>query len=161
MALAVDAKWNDGISVPVRYPAPSAAVRMGILRVVIEPFNDAALEGDSFCIHPVLPAIELSNAGALVEEHLPVLSGPCTVIRDKQRRLLDQRMERYRDPKHKSGSNPSLKFVKACLPDRTARDRHRYAAAVRRALNEGLSPRCFFETIRDYCGGMTAYAAGK
>ena len=85
MALAVDLKWNDGIAVGIRHTAPGAAVRIGTLRVAIKPFDDAALEGDSFCIRPALPAIELSNAGALVEEHLPVLSGPYTVIRDKQR----------------------------------------------------------------------------
>ena len=85
MALAVDAKWNEGIAVGIRHTAPGAAVRIGTLQAAIKPFNDAALEGDSFCICPVLPTIELSNASALVEEHLPVLSGPYTVIRDKQR----------------------------------------------------------------------------
>ena len=62
---------DDRTPVPVRLPAPGAAAGIGKLRMAIEPFNDAASEGDGFRIGPSLTAIELGDAGAVAEPDAP------------------------------------------------------------------------------------------
>ena len=52
--------------------------------MAIEPFDDAAFERPGLGLFPGLPAIELGDAGALIEKRLPILSGPRVVIRGDQ-----------------------------------------------------------------------------
>ena len=49
-AVILRPEGNDGMPVPIRLPAPSAAARVGMLRMAIEPFDDAVLEGARFCL---------------------------------------------------------------------------------------------------------------
>ncbi len=84
VAMDFGSERNDRMPVPIRLLAPGTAAGVGMLRMAVEPFDDAAFEGENLRFRPGLPAVELGDAGALVVEHPPVLGRPVALRRSEQ-----------------------------------------------------------------------------
>ena len=82
--MAFGPERNDSVPLPVGLAAGGAAARIGTAGIAIEPLDDAILERHGFGLFPRLPATELGDADALIEESLPILIGPLVVVSDEQ-----------------------------------------------------------------------------
>ena len=79
-ACRIGSKRNDRPVPHLGLPAPSAGMRIGTVRIAIQPLDDAALVGGRFCLGPRLPPVMFGDTGTLVIERPPVPGGPRFLI---------------------------------------------------------------------------------
>ena len=67
---------NDGVPILVGFVAPGAAIGIGSFRMMVEPFDDAAFEGDGLRFGVSVSTVYFCDMGSLVQERLPVSGDP-------------------------------------------------------------------------------------